>query len=51
MRLPGGRGSQILRQYVYEGGKVGQSYALAAFTPIKYSWYLFLLEAESTPGP
>jgi len=24
--------------------------ALAAFTPTKYSWYSFLLEAESTPG-
>ena len=23
----------------------------AAFTPRKYSWYSFLLEAESTPGP
>jgi hypothetical protein len=22
-----------------------------AYTPRKYSWYLFLLEAESTPGP
>jgi len=26
-------------------------YAPAAFTPRKYSWYSFLLEAESTPGP
>jgi len=25
--------------------------APAAFTPRKYSWYSFLLEAESTPGP
>jgi hypothetical protein len=25
--------------------------APAAFTPKKYSWYSFLLEAESTPGP
>ena len=23
----------------------------AAFTPRKYSWYSFLLEAESNPGP
>jgi len=30
-----------------EGGK----YAPAAFTPRKSSWYSFLLEAESTPGP
>jgi hypothetical protein len=27
-----------------DGGK-------AAFTPRKNCWYLFLLEAESTPGP
>jgi len=28
-----------------------QPYAPAAFTPRKYSWCAFLLEAESTPGP
>ena len=28
-----------------------QPYAPAAFTPRKCSWYSFLLEAESTPGP
>jgi hypothetical protein len=28
-----------------------QPYAPAAFTPRQYSWYSFLLEAESTPGP
>jgi len=28
----------------------GQPYSPAAFTPRKYSWYSFLLEAESTPG-
>jgi hypothetical protein len=28
-----------------------QPYAPASFTPRKYTWYLFLLEAESTPGP
>jgi len=27
-----------------------QPYAPATFTPRKYSWYSFLLEAESTPG-
>ena len=27
-----------------------QLYAPAAFTPRKYSWYSFLLEAESNPG-
>jgi hypothetical protein len=33
-----------------DSGKV-VSYAPAAFTPRKYTWYSFLLEAESTPGP
>jgi hypothetical protein len=28
-----------------------QPYAPTAFTPRKYAWYSFLLEAESTPGP
>jgi len=28
-----------------------QPYAPAVFTPKKYSWYSFLLEAESTPRP
>jgi hypothetical protein len=28
-----------------------QPYAPATFTPRKYSWYSFLLEAESTTGP
>ena len=28
-----------------------QPYAPTAFTSSKYSWYSFLLEAESTPGP
>jgi hypothetical protein len=41
-------GSRRLRQSAYEGGK---PYSPAAFTPRKYSWYSFLLEAESSPGP
>ena len=28
-----------------------QPYAPAAFTHRKYSWYSFILEAKSTPGP
>jgi len=28
-----------------------QPYAPAAFISRKYTWYSFLLEAESTPGP
>ena len=31
--------------------EVCQPYAPATFTPRKYSWYSFPLEAESTPGP
>ena len=34
-----------------EGGKVVSHKQPAAFTPRKFSWYSFLLEAESTPGP
>jgi hypothetical protein len=36
---------------VQDTGKVGQSYAPAAFTLRKCSWYSFLLEAQSTSGP
>jgi len=35
---------------IAQNGGVCQSYAPAVFTPRKYSRYLFLLEAESTPG-
>jgi len=34
-----------------DGGKVCQPYVTVAFTPRKYTWYSFLSEAESTPGP
>jgi len=30
-----------------DGGRL----SAAAFTPRKYSWYSFMLEAESNPGP
>ena len=33
------------------GGKVVNLTHRPLFTPRKYSWYSFLLEAESTPGP
>ena len=49
-RVLGSQGSQISWQR--HRMVVGcQPYAPAAFTPRKYSWYSFLLEAESTPGP
>jgi hypothetical protein len=35
----------------HEGGKVVSLTHRPLFTPRKYSWYSFLLEAESTPGP
>jgi len=34
-----------------DGGKVVSLTHRPLFTPRKYSWYPFLLEAESTPGP
>jgi len=35
-----------------DGGWYGcQPYAPSNFAPRKYSWYSFVLEAESTPGP
>jgi len=34
-----------------DGGKVVSLTHRPLFTPRKYSWYSFLLETESTPGP
>ena len=50
LRLPGNWGSQISRQSVHEGGKVVSPTHRPPLPPRKYSWYSFLLEAESTPG-
>jgi len=36
---------------VQDGGKFVGFTHRPLFTPRKYSWYSFLLEAESTPGP
>jgi len=47
------RGFQEVKMPRFHDNGTGgcQPYAPAAFTPTKYTWYSFLLEAESTPGP
>jgi len=52
----GPEGSRKLRLPDYvttaqDGGKVVSLTHQPLFTPRKYSWYSFLLEAESTSGP
>jgi len=48
---PGGWGSQISKQSAHEGSKFVSPMHRLPLPPRKYSWYSFLLEAESTPGP
>jgi hypothetical protein len=50
-RVPGGSGSQISRTSAHEGGKVVSPTHRPPLPPRKYSWYSFLLEAYSIPGP
>jgi hypothetical protein len=51
LRVPGVLGSQISRQSAHEGGNVVSCTHRPPLPPRKVSWYLFLLEAELTPGP
>ena len=51
LKVPGGWGSQISGQSTHEGGKVVSPTHRPSLTSRNYSWYSFLLEAESTPGP
>ena len=51
LRIPEGWGSQISRRLSHAGGKVVSPTHRPPLHPRKSSWYSFLLEAESTPGP
>ena len=50
LRFPGVSGYQISRQSALEDGKVVSPTHRPPLRSRKYSWYSFLLEAESTQG-
>jgi len=51
LRVPVVSGCQISWQSAHESGKVVSPTHRPTLPPSKYSWYSFLLEAESTPVP
>jgi hypothetical protein len=51
LRVPATWGSQISRYSAHEGGRVVSPTHRPPLLPGKYSWYQFVLETESTPGP
>jgi hypothetical protein len=48
---PEGYSGLISRQLAHEGGKVVSPIHRPPLPPRKYSWYLFLLEADSNSEP
>jgi hypothetical protein len=51
LRVAKGWGSYIFKHSAHRWRQGCQTYASAAFYPQEHSWYSFMLDAESTPGP